>query len=390
MDDLKPYQTNHLFLLIGTNPLPNYVAARLLAKPDGRIYLVHSVETAGVANRLVAALGLDRGNGIKIQVDDADAHNIFGKVKAHAPGEQSVGLNYTGGTKAMAVHAYGAVRSVNSAAVFSYLEARTLEMLIDRTGAPSRRYSVDVKVHVSLETLLGMHGVTYDHKKVRKEPVQIDLSATLAHLHTTKEGVQTWWNWRRNKSQQWRTLPNGEPGLEEVEAALTRMCGGATPTPDLVTKALGYERLSFCTHWFKSEWLENYTLHALKQVVSQRNDVRDFGMNLMCSGKDPQGRSFEFQFDVAAMRSYQLFALSCIASDRKDCCKEHLFEAYIRARQMGGDEARVALVCAYRDPEGLLAEIEKPWDAAGKIRVFGAEHLPNLADYLQDWFNTQP
>jgi len=387
---LKPYQTDHLFLLVGANPLPNYVTALSLAKPSARVYLVHSVETANIANRLIAALGLTCEAGIKIQVDDADADNIFSKVKAHAQGKRSIGLNYTGGTKAMAVHAYRAVQSVDPDAVFSYLEASTLEMLIDRTGIPSWRYPVGVRVHVSLETLLGMHGVTYDPKKLRKEPMQVDLSTALAQLHTTKEGVQTWWDWRREGSQGWTTLPNGEPGLEEVEATLKQMCGGVTPTPALVAAALDCEKLPSCTRWFKGDWLENYTLHALTRVVNQHDDVRDFGMNLMCSGEDPQGHGFTFQFDVAAMRGYQLFALSCIASDQKGKCKEHLFEAYIRARQMGGDEAKIALVCAYRDPERLLTEIEKPWDAVGKIRVFGAEHLPNLVDYLQDWFNTQP
>ena len=32
MPDIGDYQTDHLFLLIGGNPLPNYVAAKLLSK----------------------------------------------------------------------------------------------------------------------------------------------------------------------------------------------------------------------------------------------------------------------------------------------------------------------------------------------------------------------
>ena len=35
-------QSEHLFLLIGKNPLPNWVAARLLLRDEGRLYLVHS------------------------------------------------------------------------------------------------------------------------------------------------------------------------------------------------------------------------------------------------------------------------------------------------------------------------------------------------------------
>lgn len=31
------YQSDYLFLLVGTNPLPNYVAAELLLKQDGQL-----------------------------------------------------------------------------------------------------------------------------------------------------------------------------------------------------------------------------------------------------------------------------------------------------------------------------------------------------------------
>jgi hypothetical protein len=33
------YKSDHLFLLVGTNPLPNFVAATLMLKPQGQLYL---------------------------------------------------------------------------------------------------------------------------------------------------------------------------------------------------------------------------------------------------------------------------------------------------------------------------------------------------------------
>ncbi|MGQ9828688.1 MAG: hypothetical protein ACUVSW_12580 [Roseiflexus sp.] len=58
MPDLSNFQTQNLFLLVGTNLLPNYVTAKLLLKPDGRLYLVHTKETDEIADRLIAALEL--------------------------------------------------------------------------------------------------------------------------------------------------------------------------------------------------------------------------------------------------------------------------------------------------------------------------------------------
>lgn len=43
LDDVK---TKYLFMLIGGNTLPNYVAACLLTTPEAVIYLVYSEETA--------------------------------------------------------------------------------------------------------------------------------------------------------------------------------------------------------------------------------------------------------------------------------------------------------------------------------------------------------
>ncbi len=391
MDNLSKFRRQNLFLLIGTNPLPNYVAAKLLLKPGGHLYLAHTDETAEIADRLITVLELWIDRATKFPVREADGNDIFRQVSRYVDKTQDMGLNYTSGTKTMAVHAYRAVEQVCPKAVFSYLDARTLELLIDREGTPPLRYYAGTKVHLTLETLLKMHGVSYEREKVKTEPVQIGLASALARLHTTKKGVQTWWKWRREKSKGWTVLPNREPGLEEIEQELRKMCGGSAPTPGAVARALGCEKLPSCASWFKGDWLENYTLHALKQVIEQRDDIRDYGMNLECTGRDTRDRQkFTFQFDVAAMRGYQLFALSCVASDQKERCKEHLFEAYVRARQMGGDEARVALVCAYRDPKGLLREVERSWDAKGKIRVFGAEHLLDLPAHLKDWFDSQP
>mgnify|MGYP001010520057 CR=1 FL=1 len=60
-------------------------------------------------------------------------------------------------------------------------------------------------------------------------------------------------------------------------------------------------------------------------------------------------------------------------------------EAYIRARQLGGDEAQIALVSRSSDPENLGREIRQSLSSEGQIKVFGRSHLDNLANELQGW-----
>jgi len=63
--DWEYHQVDRLFLLIGENPLPNYVAARTLLKDGGKAYLVDTTGTnptapgkEGPSQRLRAILNM--------------------------------------------------------------------------------------------------------------------------------------------------------------------------------------------------------------------------------------------------------------------------------------------------------------------------------------------
>lgn len=71
----------------------------------------------------------------------------------------------------------------------------------------------------------------------------------------------------------------------------------------------------------------------------------------------------------------------------KKLCKEKLFEAHLRARQLGGDEARVALVCFSDKPEWIKDDMRFAIDDR-KIEVFGIGDIENLADGIADWIES--
>ncbi len=89
-----------LILLVGSNPLPNYVAAAQL-RPK-RIHLVCTPETATVEKRLKDCL---RQKGLTV-IDDsnyllADATDVLQIRQLARKLPQNAGLHYTGGTKTM-------------------------------------------------------------------------------------------------------------------------------------------------------------------------------------------------------------------------------------------------------------------------------------------------
>ena len=393
MNELQNFQTEHLFLLVGTNPLPNYVAALLLAKDGGTIYLLHSGGphgTGDVAMRLKQAIKNRRpktGNAIPYEVDEADSHSIIQKVNEIIEVQglstsASVGLHYSGGTKPMAVHVYRAIERQFSKGVFSYLDARTLSLIAEGdNGEPTRRISVWQDCVVDLAELVALHG--YEKPSVRQTPFQPDLCKAIGEIHSTPEGLIQWREWCEN--DKFQSLPNVAkyPSLQPFCQKLDNLCGG-TATPDSVARLLGRNMLVQCSKWFLGDWLEEYTLWAVSQIAERCGIGQNYSVDL----KLKRLGGHVFQLDVAAVRGYQLFGISCMASDRKEKCKEHLLEVYVRSRQIGGDEARVGLVCCYRDPDALQQEIEETWFTEGRVRAFGMKDLPDLLEHLAAWFET--
>lgn len=442
MTDLSKYKTDHLILLVGSNPLPNWVAGQLLwrkTKPDNRLFLVHSGDTFSVAERLRDLLceqdsTLDRENHFRfIRVDEADAGNIqteLAKINNQAP-SGDVGLNYTGGTKVMAVQAHKTIRDVVTGRrlVCSYLDARTYEMRFDPPDNVGNK-KVLTDVNIKLEELLTLHDIELKPSLPNRKVVLPSAIQALAKIHTSKNAADNWAKWCRDEFGKARPeLDNAsidsidtilerykkeEQTIErEAELAKISICwplekGALKPGVNKICEELGLDvtpemKLSdaigqhfstmtdFCK-WIKGVWLEHYTLSEIKKIAIDCN-LCDYRMSLdTIEIKDkPKFKQTEgeevapnFEFDVAAIRGYQLFGLSCTTSIRNNMVKSKLFEAHIRARQLGGDEARVAVVCPHKKPNDIRKEVE--FDAPGKVQVFGSAHLPKLADHLKKWF----
>jgi len=384
-------KTDHLFLLIGANPLPNYVAGMLMTKDNATIYLLCSPgagSTAKIAERLKAVLRHAkptlRDDDVRIrEIDENDSNLINQTALTLLEGlDGSVGLNYTGGTKPMALHVYRAIQEKEfEETVYSYLDARKLKMFIDaRCGNPPQSFYVGNAIELSLENLFALHG--YELKTPRPTINQPKFCAALAQVHVTPEGFA---EWREYLGTPLDPLPTIEryPHLAPVVRAIVALCGGAMPTSDLVARAFGFGVIASCAKFFAGGWLEEYTFNAISQIAG---DLSIKHCKMGVEAYKPGKKDREFEIDVAAMLGYQLFAISCMATDQKDKAKEHLFEIYVRARQLGGDEARLGLVCCVENPQKLQEEIEYQWDAKDKVRVFGAPELMCLAEHLRDWF----
>lgn len=407
---LEEKKTEHLILLVGGNPLPNAVAGKLLVKPGGTITLIHSVSTADVAQNLRAWFEKKQvTQDVKLkQVEEADPTSIIQGVQACLQNclteaeQQTVGLNYTGGTKVMSVHAYRAVEKwaeeKGIKPVFSYLDARTLQMVFDPVNASEQRVYVGRALELKLTDLLALHGWTLQHEPTRTVLLSITACA-LAKACATDDGFRDWKRWiegelhakcRRSYGDDWKsktqlqsvrlTLPKSESLREVVQSMRSELQLPQEGDIGLSHPTFRNEPKDFCS-WLHGKWLEHYVLDMLNSLA--------ISLYLHERAQNIVPKEVKFDVDVIALRGYQLFAFSCSTDDKKSLLKLKLFEAYIRARQLGGDEARVALVCCSDDPEGLEHEMRRDVDPGGRIRVFGRKHLADLTTHLKEWILSQ-
>jgi Domain of unknown function (DUF1887) len=410
--EFDKYKVDHLFLLIGENPLPNYVAAMLLLNKGGTPYLVHTTDTEPQAKRLQTILGNNTAQLVSLNDYESDAYHIKEAIrpKLEAIKDGKIGLNYTGGTKAMAVHAYRTVFSKQHPdTVFSYLDPRKIEMCIDREDG--ERIHPKVKpdmLQVKLANFLQIHGLQDVNKKLEevektftKEAQLPELAAAIATVFKDESKVKQWFDWYCNVfCEEARKKRNGNWGdwkskselaklsipLEKApQEVITYLQGESLVTPDdklslqAVQQTGVFQEIKHFCKYLDGLWLEHYVLQQVENIA-EKNSIKDYGLNF----KVPlTGTQQGFEFDVAFTRGYQLFAISVSTTSKRDLCKVKLFEAYLRARQMGGDEARVALVCCTNEPDTLKAELAVLDDK--KIAVFGGEDLTDLSSKIEEW-----
>jgi len=121
-------------------------------------------------------------------------------------------------------------------------------------------------------------------------------------------------------------------------------------------------------------WLIDWSRAVTDELISFRIDEKAL-----------QSRRWEkFEFDVAFVRNYQLFAFSCATVSDRSTCKNKLFEVHTRTKQLGGAEARVGLVCCHNFPDSLRSELEVE-RRDQRVAVFGRNDLGDLGQKILNW-----
>jgi hypothetical protein len=263
---------------------------------------------------------------------------------------------------------------------------------VDPESDSGKPVYVGDQVRISLQELIGLHGWAYKKEKgkevkPRSQALLPKLAAALASVHSEPDLIETWRNWKAANLQSGWSWPLPEDArLAKVRQAMEEGLGcesGEKIDGKKSAQKLGLEDQELRLWLNGGFWLEHHTLQCLTELSA------DLGLHDCCQAiKVAVPGATDFDLDVAALHGYQLFAFSCgvlSKPNEKGELKLKLFEVFVRARQLGGDEARVALVSASPDPKALQSEIRNEFDPEGHIKVFGQADLKDLKAALASW-----
>jgi len=379
---------SQLMLLVGSNPLPNYLATLILQAQS--IHLFYSPQTAPIKEQLVEMLKERLGSPDVIETCIEDATDAAKVRAAFSSLPEDAHLHYTGGTKIMAAHARMAFGTLGgSDRQASYLDERKGIFRFDDG------YEIELSqegLELSLEDVLMLHGIERIAGKVSPGPA------------STEQDVETLVKVVLNQPDRARELYElhhvegkryGFTEAKKTPVVIGKVVDGAlsiSQLPEEGWTARTYEK--WCD-FLGGGWLEMWCGDLVKSLVSGAEVSRGTDCKL------DNGRQFEI--DLALVRGHRLYVISCSTDTKIGLCKSKLFEVAMRARQLGGDLARSALVCLLhgKDPKGpfvdqLRNDVADIWDAPNTPRVFGLDDLKEWAGIqgkpnpssLKHWLNS--
>ena len=384
-----------LILLVGSNPLPNYLAACAL-RPS-RVALVHTKETGDAKDRLKRELKAKLGESVVVEepfIDDATCATTVRRdldpfMRSEDRGD--VLLNYTGGTKVMAAHARMAFTEANRKPEHaSYLD----EGGRDHSGVdhqPRLRFDNNTSQAISdysdvgldLKTLLALHGITHEPREPKAPaPTSEDAREILCKVLADPPLAAALYCERERLEDREYSNPSAATSAPFVaERYGLGLSLPAFPTDTLLNGlANRRHRESWFKQWYKfigGEWLEEWLGEQIRALELAPAPEITVGVNAYRGEKKAQ-----LEVDLAVIRGHRSYLVSCTTDVSKPICKLKLFEVAVRSRQLGGDLARAALVCLADDRavSALQEDVDDVWGASNTTKVFGLSDIRAWSD----------
>ncbi len=405
-----------LVVLIGTNPLPNYVVIKYFLQENEnlkRIWLIYSEKNEPIQSG-TRELADNIEHEIKDEFEDkleklgrsikfeqvvlsnvGSAQEIIRNLKESLDSdllkESKVHLNYTGGTKSMAVHTYQYFyETFKGRCSFSYLDGRDFRLKYDEGNIVTD----DLRkiVGISLDRLYRLHGCDEkDNKKKYNKNVSKE-SAVLFKNIIRDGGIKKFLDWKKDfirevygagdksiKRREDFFNHNGLHSYQDInrfkanlkkdipskfydflktlptEKSVLDEKGDIWVPSELVTDNEFKKKINSMLDGIPfGTWFEEYVYDTITSGIENDKKLQKLckkGLIVVKNNQKIQKVQSEkdFEIDVMLLNGYQVCGISCTTSSDHIKCKNRGFEIMHRTKQMGGDEARSILITCLSD-----------------------------------------
>lgn len=428
-----PAKPRDLILLFGSNPLPPVLAALLYGARQ-----VHVITSAQVRARTDKALNWLKQKGIAVGktevLEDAQSPAEIAKKLEPFFLKHPGDLHYSGGTKAMAVHAHRLWRDANVQRI------KTGECLASWLSSDGRFYFDDPSLYpydmrfepaLTLEDLWHLHRLdepTWSDEHI--EDNKREIAHCIAELHKKDAdfyriiiprlyGIKEAWfegipapipvagsviiskesrgsgikvslinlgesrnfgddsPFLSNTKELHKLLLNKDGTFDQVVEYMTST---ALPkTHDDRRKA----RLN-AAKWLYGDWLEVWLADVLSKMTSL-DDSQELLFDEVRQDVKIKDNPEALQLDVVAIKGHRVFLFSCTVDQSNSIVKSKLMESRMRAEQMGGDLARFAVFSFHKKPENVLLEVRADgFDGYSDAHSFGWNHFNDLNTFTHE------
>lgn len=385
---------NIFICLVGSNPLPNYIVAEFLmkykdqykgfiVKPD-TYFFVHTGQegTKDYAKRIKRKLSLSNVCEEVCLSNPRNAKEIqdsFEKSKLNRliknDDIKTIHLNYTGGTKPMAVLTYKWLQEHpyrKYELTLSDIDPRNNKLNIIKNDKEESSFSIpeDIDlidlIDINIKDLLEMHGMEF---KELNEKVKGKIGGYL-----NLEGLSNEEQWEK-KQEFFIECLNAKKNMET----------------DLLRKVhsnRGYKAnaIKKIDEFYDGKWLEYYIYEKIAKILERENltDKIQLYHSVKVNMK-VDGSNREAEIDVIAIKGYKLYYFTVTTKAKIKDCKQKAFEGIFRARQLGGEHAKVVAVNmmpyeTYKDDDEnynrkLEADLKSFKAESGEIDIIGYDEL---------------
>jgi len=329
-------------------PVPDYYL--FVCSNDTKEFADKIVKQLMIKNRCdLISLGNDMRRNSVIKCEIGKALDKLYKTKGKFT---TLHLNYTGGTKPMAVHSHALISECAAKygvdgknVIFSDLDPEKNKILLDNddfypTGSDLRNY-----VKLSIFNLFDLHNMEIKNRGFDSKCINLnifeyakDFSKELKSLKGNCQIVNFFRSFEIEWSHRNRAVSNLEQETKKQFDKYIEEKAKLYNFESKKIKDMSAEEIETIVKFFKGGWLEDLILEKVKEIG------RKYCIDEARRSVKPQYKGRDCEIDVIVMKGYQMFLFSCTTSQDIKLVKQKAFEAIYRAQQLGGDHAQVIVV----------------------------------------------